>query len=44
MVTSETSTLELMTEPVGGRSFLFHNVVLLRYLEWTPRRAGRSTS
>jgi len=33
VVTSETSTLGPMTEPVGGMSFLFNNVVLLRYLE-----------
>ncbi|MGI8609262.1 MAG: RAD55 family ATPase [Candidatus Dormibacteria bacterium] len=33
VVTSETSTLGPLTEPVGGMSFLFHNVILLRYLE-----------
>ncbi len=33
MVTSETGTLGPMTEPVGGLSFLFNNVILLRYLE-----------
>ncbi len=33
VVTSETGTLGPMTEPVGGLSFLFNNVVLLRYLE-----------
>ena len=33
VITSETSTLGPMTEPSGGMSFLFHNVVQLRYLE-----------
>jgi circadian clock protein KaiC len=33
MITSETTTLGPVTEPVGGLSFLFHNVVLLRYIE-----------
>jgi len=33
VVTSETGTLGPMTEPVGGLSLLFNNVVLLRYLE-----------
>jgi len=33
VVTSETGTLGPMTEPVGGLSFLFNNVILLRYLE-----------
>jgi circadian clock protein KaiC len=33
MITSETTTLGPMTEPIGGLSFLFHNVILLRYLE-----------
>lgn len=33
VITSETTTLGPMTEPTGGLSFLFHNVVLLRYIE-----------
>jgi len=33
MITSETATLGPITEPLGGLSYLFHNVVLLRYLE-----------
>jgi circadian clock protein KaiC len=33
LITSETTTLGPMTEPIGGLSFLFHNVVMLRYLE-----------
>ena len=33
VITSETTTLGPMTEPIGGLSFLFHNVVMLRYLE-----------
>ena len=33
VVTSETTTLGPMTEPTGGLSFLFHNVVFLRYIE-----------
>ncbi len=33
MITSETTTLGPMTEPIGGLSFLFHNVIMLRYLE-----------
>jgi len=33
VITSETTTLGPMTEPVGGLSFLFHNVILLRYIE-----------
>jgi len=30
---SETSSLGPTTEPVGGLSFLYHNVLLLRYIE-----------
>src|ERR1700682_584112 len=30
MITSETTTLGPMTEPIGGLSFLFHNVIMLR--------------
>jgi circadian clock protein KaiC len=33
VITSETTTLGPMTEPIGGLSFLFQNVILLRYLE-----------
>jgi len=33
IITSEIATLGPMAEPVGGLSFLFHNVVLLRYIE-----------
>jgi circadian clock protein KaiC len=32
-VTSETSSLGPEAEPIGGLSFLFHNVLLLRYVE-----------
>jgi circadian clock protein KaiC len=30
---AETTTLGPVTEPLGGLSFLFHNLVLLRYIE-----------
>jgi circadian clock protein KaiC len=33
LVTSETTTLGPQTEQAGGLSFLFHNVLLLRYVE-----------
>jgi circadian clock protein KaiC len=33
MITSETTTLGPSPEPVGGVTFLFHNVLLLRYIE-----------
>jgi len=33
ITTSETSSLGPMTDPVGGLSFLYHNVILLRYIE-----------
>ncbi len=33
MVTSETGVMGNILEPVGGLSFLFNNIVLLRYLE-----------
>jgi circadian clock protein KaiC len=33
VVTSETTTLGPTTEPVGGASFLFHNLILMRYIE-----------
>ena len=33
VVTSETTTLGPTPEPVGGTSFLFHNLILMRYIE-----------
>jgi circadian clock protein KaiC len=33
LITSETATLGPSPEPVGGVVFLFHNVILLRYIE-----------
>ncbi|MDT5035729.1 MAG: circadian clock protein KaiC [Micromonosporaceae bacterium] len=33
LVTSETTTLGPTPEPVGGNSFLFHNLILMRYIE-----------
>lgn len=33
LITSETTTLGPSPEPIGGVTFLFHNVVLLRYIE-----------
>jgi circadian clock protein KaiC len=33
LITSETTTLGPSPEPVGGVTFLFHNVILLRYIE-----------
>ncbi|MBA2296801.1 MAG: AAA family ATPase [Actinobacteria bacterium] len=33
LITSETSTLAAVVEPLAGLSFLFHNIVLLRYIE-----------
>ena len=33
LVTSETTTLGPSPEPVGGTSFLFHNLILMRYVE-----------
>lgn len=33
LITSETSTLAAVVQPLAGLSFLFHNVVLLRYIE-----------
>jgi circadian clock protein KaiC len=41
LITSETSTLGPTAEPLGGLSFLFHNVVLLRYIE-TDSEVGRA--
>jgi circadian clock protein KaiC len=33
LITSETTTLGPSPEPVGGVAFLFHNLILLRYIE-----------
>src|SRR6202171_83642 len=33
LITSETTTLGPMTEPIGGLSFLFHNVIMLPFLD-----------
>ncbi|MEX2210960.1 MAG: ATPase domain-containing protein [Gaiellaceae bacterium] len=33
LVTSEIATMGPIAEPIGGTGFLFHNVVLLRYIE-----------
>jgi circadian clock protein KaiC len=33
IITSETTTLGPSPEPIGGVTFLFHNVMLLRYIE-----------
>jgi circadian clock protein KaiC len=33
LITSETTTLGPSPEPVGGTSFLFHNLILMRYIE-----------
>lgn len=33
LITSETTTFGPSREPVGGVTFLFHNVILLRYIE-----------
>jgi circadian clock protein KaiC len=33
VITSETEVMGPILEPLGGLSFLFHNVVLLRYIE-----------
>ncbi len=41
MITSETTTLGPTPEPVGGVTFLFHNVILLRYIELNST-TGRS--
>jgi circadian clock protein KaiC len=43
MITSETTTLGPVSEPLGGLSFLFQNVVLLRYLE-LESEIGRAIS
>jgi circadian clock protein KaiC len=41
VITSETATLGPSPEPVGGVTFLFHNVILLRYIELNSA-AGRA--
>jgi circadian clock protein KaiC len=33
VITSEVATMGPISEPAGGLSFLFHNVILLRYIE-----------
>jgi circadian clock protein KaiC len=33
LITSETSIAASVIEPIGGLSFLFHNMILLRYIE-----------
>ncbi|MFN2627283.1 MAG: RAD55 family ATPase [Gaiellaceae bacterium] len=43
IITSETTTLGPSSEPLGELSFLFHNVVLLRYLE-LESEVGRAIS
>ncbi|WP_433789702.1 RAD55 family ATPase [Actinoplanes sp. CA-252034] len=43
LVTSETTILGPSPEPIGGVSFLFHNVILLRYIEMTST-TGRALS
>ena len=43
VITSETTTLGPSPEPVGGVVFLFHNVILLRYIEMDSA-AGRAVS
>lgn len=43
LITSETSTLGPRSEPLDGLSFLFHNVVLLRYIE-LDSEIGRAVS
>jgi circadian clock protein KaiC len=43
VITSETTTLGPSPEPVGGVTFLFHNVILLRYIEMNSA-TGRAVS
>jgi circadian clock protein KaiC len=43
LVTSETTALGPEAEPIGGLSFLFNNVLLLRYLEMESE-TGRALS
>jgi len=33
LITSDTPTTSTVVDPLGGLSFLFHNIVLLRYIE-----------
>jgi circadian clock protein KaiC len=33
LITSEVATMGPIAEPAGGLSFLFHNIILLRYIE-----------
>lgn len=41
LVTSDTPTTSTIVDPLAGLSFLFHNIVLLRYVEidWETRRS-----
>jgi circadian clock protein KaiC len=43
LTTSETSSLGPTTDIIGGLSFLYHNVILLRYIEMTSE-VGRAVS
>jgi circadian clock protein KaiC len=43
LITSETTILGPSPEPIGGVSFLFHNVILLRYIEMSSF-TGRALS
>ncbi len=43
VITSETTTLGPTPEPPGGVTFLFHNVILLRYIELNSA-AGRAVN
>jgi circadian clock protein KaiC len=43
LTTSETSSLGPTTDVVGGLSFLYHNVILLRYIE-TMSEVGRAVA
>jgi len=43
VITSETTTLGPTPEPVGGVTFLFHNLILLRYIEMNSA-TGRAVS
>lgn len=41
LITSDTPTTSAIVDPLGGLSFLFHNIVLMRYveIEWETRRS-----
>jgi circadian clock protein KaiC len=39
LITSETTTLGPSPEPMGGTSFLFHNLILMRYIEQNSEAA-----